>query len=151
MTSSDDSSSAEARRAGQVTIRLSAGTKRWYGEEGPLRGLTPHALMVRALEKFAEDNTPDRPIDPSERQMRAQLAELVHHYGEAYAITMHGKGMRRRWIAQRRDGENTLTAGSAEGLLVQIRADYSRHAVPRDVPHFPPSLLAPRDDERKHG
>jgi hypothetical protein len=57
-----------------------------------------------------------------------ELDQLVHHWGEAYAITHPA---RERWLAQRRDGKDWLTAASAEELHRAIQADYREHPVPR--------------------
>jgi hypothetical protein len=57
------------------------------------------------------------------------LAELRHHWGEAYEIT--GRG--RDWRARRRDGKGELTAPDPDALVVAIRADYERCPVPRDA------------------
>jgi hypothetical protein len=57
-----------------------------------------------------------------------ELAQLVHHWGEAYAITHPA---RERWLAQRRDGKDWLRASSAEELQRAIAADYAQQPVPR--------------------
>ena len=56
------------------------------------------------------------------------LAELRHHYGEAYVIDRLGEDL---WLAQRRDTRETLRAKSAAELLEKIRADYATHPVSR--------------------
>ena len=57
------------------------------------------------------------------------LAELRHHWGEAYEITD-----RPGWRARRRDGKGGwLTAPDAEALVTVIRADYRADPVSRDV------------------
>ncbi len=42
--------------------------------------------------------------------VNAELAELRHHYGSAYIIACARPG---RWIVERRDNGETLTANSA--------------------------------------
>jgi len=59
-------------------------------------------------------------------ERRIQLAELRWHWGEAYAIAWTGA-----FRAVRRDSGSVLTAGSAEGLRMLIRADYGHRPVPR--------------------
>jgi hypothetical protein len=59
----------------------------------------------------------------------ADLAYLIHHYGEAYEINMR----RGRYEARRRDDATVLTADSADALLDLIRADYASNPVPRQV------------------
>ena len=59
----------------------------------------------------------------------ANLAYLIHHYGEAYEINKR----RGRYEARRRDDGSVLSADSAGALLDLIRADYSARPVPRDV------------------
>jgi hypothetical protein len=56
------------------------------------------------------------------------LAELRHHWGEAYLIHQLGA----RWVAQRRDkSRQAVSADTAAGLLELIRADYAARPVPR--------------------
>ena len=58
------------------------------------------------------------------------LAELRHHYGDAYEITD-----RPRWRAKRRDGKGGwLAAENPETLIEMIREDYRRDPVSRDLP-----------------
>jgi hypothetical protein len=58
----------------------------------------------------------------------AELAELRHHYGEAYEIGSDP------WRAKRRDGKGGwLTAETVEALYELIRADYRACPVPRDA------------------
>ena len=57
------------------------------------------------------------------------LAELRHHWGDAYEIT--GRG--RDWRARRRDGKGELAAPDPDALVEAIRADYERCPVPRDA------------------
>jgi len=57
------------------------------------------------------------------------LAELKHHWGGAYLIEVLGG----RYVAQRRDSRETISADSADGLLAAIRADYASKPVPRDA------------------
>jgi hypothetical protein len=56
------------------------------------------------------------------------LAELRWHWDEAYSITI----LDGRWIAQRHDTRETVTADSAEALNQAIYEDYTRRPVPRD-------------------
>lgn len=56
------------------------------------------------------------------------LESLVHHWGDAYAVTCPEPGV---WVAQRRDTRETLKAGSAEDLFNAIHADYEKRPVPR--------------------
>ena len=58
-----------------------------------------------------------------------ELGELVHHWGEAYAITRPEPGV---WLAQRRDTRAVLRAATAEALSEAIRADYRADPVSRD-------------------
>lgn len=60
--------------------------------------------------------------------MDYDLAELCHHWGEAYAITHPEPDL---WLAQRRDSRETVRAASAEKLYEAISADYARKPVPR--------------------
>jgi hypothetical protein len=58
------------------------------------------------------------------------LAELRHHYGDAYEITD-----RPRWRARRRDGKGEpITAADPAALVELIRADYAADPVSRDLP-----------------
>ena len=57
------------------------------------------------------------------------LAELRHHWGDAYEIT--GRG--RDWRARRRDGKGELAAPDPDALVEAIRADYERCPVPGDA------------------
>ena len=57
------------------------------------------------------------------------LADLRHHWGEAYLIEHPGPDV---WVAQRRDSRTTLGAASPEALLELIRADYASNPVRRD-------------------
>jgi len=58
------------------------------------------------------------------------LADLRHHWGEAYLI----HGIIGHWRAQRRDDRRTLTAEDPETLREVIRTDYARKPVPRTPP-----------------
>ncbi len=58
------------------------------------------------------------------------LDELRWHWGEAYLIDYLGDW---RWIAQRRDNRETLTAESPEELRNLIIADYTARPVPRQT------------------
>lgn len=55
------------------------------------------------------------------------LEDLQHHWGEAYLIEYLGG----RFVAQRRDSRETISADTARDLLELIRADYSQRPVPR--------------------
>ena len=58
-----------------------------------------------------------------------ELAELRHHYGDAYTIIHTSVG----WEARRRDGHGGwITRATAEELLTAIRADYQARPVRRD-------------------
>jgi hypothetical protein len=69
---------------------------------------------------FMHDNTAGTP-----------LADLRHHWGDAYAISHPAPDA---WIAQRRDNRQTLKAAGPEELRVLIVADYTARPVPRDLP-----------------
>lgn len=58
------------------------------------------------------------------------LADLRHHWGEAYLIS----GTIGCWRAQRRDDRRTLTAEDPELLREAIRDDYARKPVSRTDP-----------------
>jgi hypothetical protein len=59
------------------------------------------------------------------------LEELEFHWGSAYHVAITSAV----FTATRRDGQGTRLADpSPEGLLRQIRADYSALPVPRDLP-----------------
>ena len=55
------------------------------------------------------------------------LDELRWHWGEAYLVHHLGG----RWVAQRRDSRETISAGTAAGLLDKIQADYRARPVAR--------------------
>lgn len=58
------------------------------------------------------------------------LAELQHHWGDAYEITD-----RPRWRARRRDGQGEpIIAPDAETLAGLIAEDYRANPVSRDLP-----------------
>jgi hypothetical protein len=59
----------------------------------------------------------------------ADLAYLIHHYGEAYEINMR----RRQYEARRRDDGAVLTADGADALLDLIRAGYAARPVSRPI------------------
>ena len=59
----------------------------------------------------------------------ADLAYLIHHYGDAYEVSMR----RGRYEARRRDDGTVLTADSADALLDLIRADYAERPVSRRI------------------
>jgi len=58
------------------------------------------------------------------------LAELRHHYGEAYLISHPEPDV---WLAQRKDNRETLRAESPGELLDLIRTDYAAHPVSRRI------------------
>ena len=59
------------------------------------------------------------------------LEELEYHWGSAYHVAVASAV----YTATRRDGQGTrLTDASPDGLLRQIRADYSALPVPRNLP-----------------
>lgn len=61
--------------------------------------------------------------------MDEPLADLRHHWGEAYLIEYLGPDV---WVAQRRDkSRSTIGAATAAELLEKIRADYATRPVPR--------------------
>ena len=59
----------------------------------------------------------------------AALADLRHHWGEAYEISCRLGQYR----AVRRDDSSVVRADSAGGLLAAIREDYAARPVPRDA------------------
>jgi len=56
------------------------------------------------------------------------LADLKHHWGEAYNIACLGP---ETWVAQRRDSRSTVGGRTAAELLERIRQDYRTRPVPR--------------------
>lgn len=67
-----------------------------------------------------------QPYGPEE-----QLAELRHHWGDAYVIEHTSPD---RWLAKRRDEmPGWLICDSAGELMEAISADYTKCPVPRDV------------------
>jgi hypothetical protein len=58
-----------------------------------------------------------------------QLDELRWHWGDAYLIRYLGG----RWVAQRRDSHETISADDPAALLDLIRQDYGRRPVSRAV------------------
>lgn len=58
-----------------------------------------------------------------------ELAELRHHYGEAYIITYRLGQFR----AERRDNHAAIRANTADELLRLMREDYRAKPVPRDI------------------
>jgi hypothetical protein len=58
------------------------------------------------------------------------VRSLRWHWGSAYDIRRAGG----RHVAVRRDGLGTVAAETLDGLLVAVRADYARCAVPRVLP-----------------
>jgi hypothetical protein len=58
------------------------------------------------------------------------LAELRHHYGEAYHLEVWGG----RWRAKRRDGKGGwIIRDSVDELWEAVRDDYRRDPVSRDA------------------
>lgn len=57
-----------------------------------------------------------------------ELADLKHHWGEAYNIAHLGP---ETWVAQRRDSHNTVGARTPARLLERIRQDYRERPVSR--------------------
>jgi hypothetical protein len=57
-----------------------------------------------------------------------ELADLEHHWGEAYNIAHLGP---ETWVAHRRDSHSTVGARTPDGLLERIRQDYRGRPVPR--------------------
>jgi hypothetical protein len=55
------------------------------------------------------------------------LADLQWHWGEAYLIRHLGG----RWVAQRRDSRETISAPTAAGLGELITQDYAARPVAR--------------------
>lgn len=55
------------------------------------------------------------------------LGYLIFHWSDAYQVSMR----RGRYEAIRRDDGTVLDAGTADGLLEKIRADYAARPVPR--------------------
>lgn len=62
----------------------------------------------------------------------APLEDLRWHWGSAYLI--HYFKTADKWVAQRRDSQATISAGSAGELRQMITDDYARRPVPRDGP-----------------
>ena len=61
--------------------------------------------------------------------MDEPLADLRHHWGEAYLIEHPGPDV---WVAQRRDrSRSTIGAKNPAELLEKIRVDYATRPVPR--------------------
>ena len=56
------------------------------------------------------------------------LESLVWDWGSAYSISCPAPD---RWVAQRRDNRQTITAGGPEELREAIREDYRRSPVER--------------------
>lgn len=57
-----------------------------------------------------------------------ELADLEHHWGNAYNIAYLGP---ETWVAQRRDSHSTVGAKTPTRLLERIRQDYRERPVPR--------------------
>jgi len=119
-------------RTDRPTSLKLGGLRQWYDAEAAVRGMTPHALMVHALQAWADEHTPDQAEPPGPLALDAELADVVFNWGDWYAITVHGAD-RRRYLAQRRDGKHTLTAESAAELRAKIEADNAADPVPREV------------------
>jgi len=118
-------------RTDRPTSLKLGGLRQWYEEEAAARGMTPHGLMVHALQAWADDHTPDQPAPEGPLARDEELADLVFNWGDWYAISVHGGG--RRYVGQRRDGKGTLTDDSAAGLRAKIEADNEADPVPREV------------------
>ena len=58
------------------------------------------------------------------------LDELRWHWGDAYLIHFFGPD---KWVAQRRDSHETMSAGSPAGLREKITADYTARPVSRQA------------------
>jgi hypothetical protein len=56
------------------------------------------------------------------------LDELRWHWGDAYLIHFFGPG---KWVAQRRDSHETMSADSPVTLREKITADYNARPVSR--------------------
>jgi hypothetical protein len=122
-TSNSDADAAPLRHLPSLPPELLT----WYRVKAAVRGETPHALMLAALQKFADEY--DRPAPGVTAMTEADaLKQLAHHWGEAYAITHPAPG---RWLAQRRDGQEWITAPDPDVLWARIAADYARQPVPR--------------------
>jgi hypothetical protein len=71
----------------------------------------------------------DRPLD-----------ELRWHWGDAYLIHFFEPGT---WVAQRRDGHETMSADSPVALREKITADYTARPVSRQFDGRQPGLGIP--------
>jgi hypothetical protein len=70
-----------------------------------------------------------RPEPWREARDEAELAELRHHWSEAYSIMHNADG----WQAKRRDGRGGwIIRPAADELFEAIRADYRTKPVRRD-------------------
>ena len=67
------------------------------------------------------------------------LADLQWHWGGAYLIT----GMSGRWLAQRRDNGQTLTASDPVRLRELITEDYAEQPVSREAASVAGRLALP--------
>jgi hypothetical protein len=63
-----------------------------------------------------------------------ELAELRHHWGDAYQIERTGP---QTWLAARRDGRGAVHANTADELFQAISNDYLARPVPRTGNTFP--------------
>jgi hypothetical protein len=59
----------------------------------------------------------------------SRLESLIHSWGEVYSISRPEVG---RWVAQRKDTRETLTAETAEELDAAILRDYTAKRFPLD-------------------
>jgi hypothetical protein len=61
-------------------------------------------------------------------------AILQYHWGSAYVIAWTGDG---KWVAQRRDNRESVTADTPEELIRRIRRNYDANPVPRLLQSVP--------------
>ncbi len=59
------------------------------------------------------------------------LDELRWHWGDAYLILYFETAG--KWVAQRRDSRETMSADDPAALLDRIRQDYGQRPVPRGI------------------
>ncbi len=79
------------------------------------------------------------------RDWERPLDELRWHWGDAYLISFYEPD---KWVAQRRDSRDTLTADNPADLRDRITADYTARPVPRqlagvDRPEIPSCRFLP--------
>jgi len=77
------------------------------------------------------------------------LWSLRDHWGQAYYISTNRS--QRRWTAVRRDTRTLLEAVTPEGLLDQIRADYTASPVPREYDAPTRERVEPITDPTQQG